>query len=70
MCTSAGAQVGGVGAVVWPPQAAESKGWLSGQQNILMKKGCSLCSKNFKLLNQIIGNSINNCDFLKVHDLS
>jgi hypothetical protein len=33
--------------------------------NILNEKSDFLCSKMFKLLNQIKGNSINKCDFFK-----
>jgi len=35
----------GWGAVVWPPQAAESKGWQNGQQNIVNEKKNVLCTQ-------------------------
>jgi len=35
------------GAVVWPPQAAESKGWQNGQQNIVNEKRMFFALRKF-----------------------
>jgi hypothetical protein len=51
--------------VVRSPRAAESKGQQNTVNTLNEKKNYFLCSTIFKLSRQIIGNSINYCDFLK-----
>jgi hypothetical protein len=57
--------------VVWLPWVAESKRWQIGRHNEYFKKKKFdfLHSPNFKLLKQIKGNFMNDCEFL-IHNFS